>query len=96
MIHTPFGVAADCLTFEFELDDRDRFVHLCHKLGGTGETRVVLKITCLPDSARVITVGLHGKIRQRQEVYAVSLFQGLYIGIADGHTQYRSYQSRVA
>ena len=92
----PLRVAANGLAFQFELNDGNGFMHLRHQLRGACQTRVVLKILGLPDRARIIPVGGHGKIRQRQQVDTVSLFEGFDIDVPDRDAQYRGNQRLVS
>ena len=71
-------------------------MHLCHEVGGAGETRVVLKVLGLPDSTRVIAVGLHGEACEWQQVDTVTFLQRFDIRVADGYTQYGGNQCTVA
>ena len=62
MRHIPLGVTENGLSFEFELDDGDGFVHFRHELCGTGESRVVLEVFGLPDRTGIIAVNGHGEV----------------------------------
>ena len=66
MVHMPLRMTEHGLSFEFELDDRDRLVHLRHELCRTRQTRVVLKILGLPDRTRIVSVYGHGEVSKRQ------------------------------
>ena len=95
MVHVPFGVTSYGLSFEFELDDGDRFVHLRHQLGRTRQTRVVIEIFRLPDCAGVIAIDGHGEVRQGEQVDAVALFERLDVRITDTHAQHGSQERHV-
>ena len=90
MVHFPFRMTQHGLSFEFELDDGYRLVHLRHQLGGAGQTRVIFEIFGLPDRARVIAVNGHREVRERQQVDAITLFEGFDVGVADTHAQHGS------
>ena len=95
MVHVPLGVPAHGLSFEFELDDGDRLVHLRHELCGTCQAGVVLEVLGLPYRAGVIAVGLHGEVSERQEIDTVPFFERLDVGIADRDAQDGSDESLV-
>ena len=94
--HMPFGVTEHGLSFQFELNDRDGFVHFSHQLRRACQSRVVLKILCLPKRARIVSINRHGEIGQRQEVDTVSFLQGFYIGIPYRDAQNRSQKRHVS
>ena len=85
VVHLPLGVTAHRLAFELELNDRDSLMHLCHQLGRTRQTRVVLKVLGLPYRTGVVAVHGHREVSERQEVDAVSFLERLDVRIANAH-----------
>ena len=84
------------LPLQLKLYDRHRLVHLRHQLGGARQARVVLEVFGLEDGARVVAVGLHGEVRQRQQVDAVAFLQRLDVRIANRHAQHCGDEREVA
>ena len=82
-LHTKLRTTVDNLRLQFELDNRNCFMHLCNQAQclfiviGIGKVHLRSK-----DSARIIRIGIHCEGSQRQQVDAVTVFQCRQVGIA--------------
>ena len=96
VVHLPLGMPLYGLPLQLKLYDSHRLVHLRHELGGARQARVVLEVFRLKDGARVVAVGLHGEVRQRQQVDAVTFLQRLDVRIANRYAQHCGDEREVA
>ena len=71
-------------------------MHLSHQLCRARETWIVFKVFGLEHGTRVIAIGFHSKVGQRQQVNPITFLQGFYIGIAYADTQHSSNHRPIA
>ena len=76
VLHTELRTAADDFRLQFQLDNRNRLVHLCNQPQGL---LIVFRIGKVhfrrKDGARVIRIGIHGKRCKRQQIDAITILQ---------------------
>ena len=97
VVHAKLRTPVYNLRFQFELDYRNRLVHLRNQpqclfvVIGIGKVHLRSK-----DGARIIRIGIHCESSQRQQVDAVAVFQCRQVGIAHGHTDNVRYAGVIA
>ena len=97
ILHLKVGTTLDGCCLEFELDDADGLVHLCHELGCTG-TLGILGTAILGQKTLtgVTGIGVHGKGGKGQQVDAVAILEYAVVAIAQGDAQHIGNAAIVA
>ena len=86
--HVPFRTALEYLRLLLELDDGNGLVHLCCQALVFLLHRVSLHQLGIELQAGVVLIVFHGKGSQRDEVDAVSLFDGCQVSVAQRQAQH--------
>ena len=86
--HVPFRTAVEYLCLLLELNDADCLVHLGSQSHGLFVQRVARQQPWHELIARVVTIGIHRKCCQRNQVDAIAFFQRCQIGISQREPQH--------
>ena len=84
VVHIPFGMLFDELSFEFELNNRNSLVHLGEYtavLFGAQAFAVIFNFS-FKVIARTFAIGVEGEGDKRHQIYSVSFLKSGHIGIS--------------
>ena len=97
VLHVKVGPTLDGSCLEFELDDADGLVHLCHELGGTCPLGILGAAVLGQEAlAGIAGIGVHRKGGQGQQVDAVAVLEHAMIAVAQRYAQHIGNAAVVA
>ena len=89
ILHVKIRTAVDNLRFQLKLNKGDSLVHLRNQPQGLLIVFSIRKVHFRSkERTRIFPVSIHGKGSKRQQIDAVSIFQGAQVGIAQRHTNH--------